>query len=205
MTFLIDQQDSRIVELTERHPFVGGQLLTPLSRYLPWAGTFAVDNGAWSSCDVPALKRMVENLTPHRERCLWVAVPDVVGSARRTLEVFDQLSFSFHGWPLALVCQDGQEDLPIPWDRIAAVFIGGSTEWKMSQHPVRIIKAAQLLGKRTHVGRVNTPQRFAWFNEIGVDTCDGSGASRYDWMLDAIADSLKPRPLLEAALEAYHE
>jgi hypothetical protein len=101
--------------------------------------------------------------------------------------------------PVALVCQDGQEGHTIPWDDVAAVFIGGSTEWKMSQHAARIIKAAQLLGKHTHVGRINTPQRFAWFNEIGVDTCDGSGASKYDWMLDAISDSLKPRPLLEAA------
>ena len=199
VTFLIDQQVSRVVDLSDRYPFVSGQLLTPLSRYLPWAGLFAVDNGAWSSCDVPALKRLVERVKPVRERCVWVAVPDVVGSARRTLEVFDQLAYQFHGWPLALVCQDGQEDLPIPWTNIDAVFIGGSTEWKMSQHATHILKAAQLLRKHTHVGRVNTPQRFAHFAGLGVDTCDGSGASRYDWMLDAIADSLKPRPLLEAS------
>ena len=200
MTFLIDQQDSRVVDLSERYPFVSGQLLTPLSRrYLPWAGTFAVDNGAYSKCDVEGWLRLVKSLEPHKDRCLFVAVPDVVGSARRTLEVFQRLAFRVHGWPVALVCQDGQEDHLIPWDGIAAVFIGGSTEWKMSQHAIHIIKAAQLLGKHTHVGRVNTPQRFAHFNGLGVDTCDGSGASRYDWMLDAIADSLQPRPLLEAS------
>ena len=197
MQFLIDQQADRVTDLSGRYAFVGGQLLTPLSRYLPWDGSFAIDNGAYSSCDVPAFRKFVGRVKPHRERCLWLAVPDVVGSARRTLEVFRELAFDFHGWPLALVCQDGQEDHAIPWDRISGVFIGGSTEWKDSPHAVHILKAAQLLGKHTHVGRVNTPQRFAKFAGLGVETCDGSGASRYDWMLDNIAESLKVRPLLE--------
>lgn len=199
MRFLIDQSADRVSDLSVRYPFVGGQLLSPLSRYLPWDGSFAIDNGAYSKCDPAGFTRFVGRLRPHRERCLWLAVPDVVGCARRTLEVFDQLAFQFHGWPLALVCQDGQESMPIPWEKIAAVFIGGTTEWKKSQHPARIIRAAKWMGKRTHVGRINTPQRFSWFSEMGVDTCDGSGASRYDWMLDAISDSLKPRPLLESA------
>ena len=197
MTFLIDQGSERVAGLSRQYDFVGGQLLTPLSRYLPWEGTFGIDNGAYSSCDVPRFKAFVDKLRPAKDRCLWLAVPDVVGSARRTLEVFAALNFDFHGWPLALVCQDGQQDHAIPWDHIKGVFIGGSTEWKMSQHAIHILKAAQLLGKHTHVGRVNTPERFAHFNGLGVETCDGSGASRYDWMLDKIADSLKERPLLE--------
>ena len=199
MIFLIDQSADRLADLTTRYSFVGGQLLTPLSRYLPWPGSFAIDNGAFSSCDVPKFRAFVRGLEPVKCRCSWLAVPDVVGSARRTLEVFRMLAFDFHGWPLALVCQDGAQHQEIPWDRIAGVFIGGSTEWKMSQHAGHIIKAAQLLGKHTHVGRVNTPERFAHFDGLGVETCDGSGASRYDWMLDKIADSLKVRPLLEAS------
>jgi hypothetical protein len=189
--FLIDQSAGRVEAMAAQCDIVGGQLLTPLSRYLPWSGAFAIDNGAFTSCDVPAFRKFVARLQPHRERCQWLAVPDVVGSARRTFEVFDALAFEFHGWPLAFV-------VPIPWDRIAAVFIGGGNPWKTDERVRHIIKAAQLLGKHTHAGRVNTPERFAYFDALGVDTCDGSGVSRYDHMLDAIVASRQPRPLLGA-------
>jgi len=199
MMFLIDQSADRVETMAYEHDIVGGQLLTPLSRYLPWSGQFAVDNGAFTSCDVPAFRTFVSRLVPVRQQCLWLAVPDVVGSARRTLEVFDALAFEFHGWPLALVVQEGQGELPIPWDRIAAVFIGGGDGWKTDERVRHIIKAAQLLGKHTHAGRVNTPERFAYFDSLGVDTCDGTGVSRYDHMIQAIVASRKPRPLLEAS------
>jgi hypothetical protein len=197
MKLLVDQSDERIEGLMGRYPFIAGQLQTPLSRYRLRPGVFAVDNGAFAGKAGPAeLHHLLARLRPSMDNCLWVACPDVVGSARRTLEVFERLATWLQPWPVALVCQDGQENLPIQWDSIAAVFIGGSTEWKMSDPVAHIIRAAQLLGKRTHVGRVNTPDRWAHFARLGVDTCDGTGASRYDWMLDAIAASLAPRPLL---------
>ena len=46
----------------------------------------------------------------------------LVPDARRTLEIFERWHGRLSGWRLALVCQDGQEDLPMPWDEIAAVF-----------------------------------------------------------------------------------
>lgn len=198
MTFLIDQSAKRVSEMGEKTKLVSGQLLTPLSSYLPWAGGFAIDNGAYTSCDVPRFRSFVDRLLPHRDRCSWLVIPDVVGSARRTLEVFDALYLHFQKWPLALAIQEGQGELDIPWDRISAVFIGGGDAWKIDPHVRHIIKAAQLLGKRTHVGRVNTPARFAYFDDLGVDTCDGSGVSKYDHMLDAIIESRKPSPLLDA-------
>ena len=106
-----------------------GQLLTPLTRYrlrepsLPWA----IDNGAFSSFDAKTFGALLDRESHRAERCLFVTVPDVVGSARRTLEVFERWAPRLNGWRLALACQDGQESLPIPWDEIAAVFIGGST------------------------------------------------------------------------------
>jgi hypothetical protein len=41
--------------------------------------------------------------------------------------------------------------------------------------------------KHIHIGRVNTLKRFRHFDKLGAHTCDGSGVSRFDHMLDAIA------------------
>lgn len=166
-----------------------GQLLTPGTRYRlrdpsrPWA----IDNYGFVKLDIPGLKSLMAREEHHRENCLFVAVPDIVASAQRTLELFHHFKPMFAGWKVALVCQDGQEHLPIPWDEIDAVFIGGSTSWKCSPHVERIIRTAKILGKHVHVGRVNTPERWRWFEEQGVDTGDGSGMSRFSHMREAIA------------------
>jgi hypothetical protein len=118
-----------------------GQLLTPLTRYKlrdpdrPWG----IDNGFFSpEASIKSWLSLLERERHHQEKCLFVTLPDVVGSARRTLEVFDhwRRDDRLSGWPCALVCQDGQENLPIPWVEIAAVFLGGSTNWKCGPHAV---------------------------------------------------------------------
>ncbi len=167
-----------------------GQLLTPLTRYklrnpdAPWA----IDNGAFSGFKVAEFMSLIEREGHHRNKCLFVTAPDVVGSARRTLEVFEHWFPKLSRWRIALVCQDGQENLPIPWGHIHAVFIGGSTNWKGSAAVVQIIQAAQILGKHVHVGRVNRAERWKHFENLGVDSVDGSGIARYSHMREAIAD-----------------
>lgn len=166
-----------------------GQLLTPLTRYKlrdpskPWA----IDNGAFAGFDAAAFLALLKREEHHRDGCLFVTAPDVVGSARRTLEVFAHWKAKLAGWKLALACQDGQEHLPIPWSDIAAVFIGGSTNWKCSEHAAQIIKAAKALGKWAHVGRVNHPARWEHFEKLGADSADGTGIARYSHMREAIA------------------
>lgn len=166
-----------------------GQLLTPLTRYRlrdpskPWA----MDNGGFSGLDIPAFSALLEREAHHKENCLFVAAPDIVGSGRRTLEVFERWKPRLQGWKIALVCQDGQEDLPLPWDDIAAVFIGGSTAWKCSGYAEHIIRAAKALEKWVHIGRVNDPGRFKHFEKMGANSCDGTGLARYTHMRRAIA------------------
>lgn len=178
-----------------------GQLLTPLTRYRlrdpskPWA----IDNGGFSGLDIPALNALLKREEHHREKCLFVTVPDIVGSAQRTLELFDHFKDELSGWPLALACQDGQENLRIPWDEIEAVFIGGSTNWKCSQHVVQIIKTAKILGKWVHAGRVNDPQRWKHFEDLKVDSADGSGLARYTHMRVSIADRFNQKDIFDAA------
>lgn len=168
-----------------------GQLLTPLTRYRlrDPSRPFGIDNGRFSpGWSESAFMALLEREAEHQERCLFVTVPDVVGSARRTLEVFDRWKGRLKGWNLALACQDGQEHLPIPWDEIAAVFIGGSTNFKCGDHAAHIIQAAQALGKWVHVGRVNHPARWEHFEKLGVDSVDGTGIARYTHARRAIAN-----------------
>lgn len=80
---------------------------------------------------------------------------------------------------LALVAQDGIEDSEIPWDEFTWIFIGGRDPWKDSQASQDIVRTAKTLGKFVHVGRVNDPDRWERFAELGADTCDGSGVSKH--------------------------
>lgn len=175
-----------------------GQLLTPLTRYrlrdpgLPWA----IDNGGFSQFEEDAFLALLERERHHADRCLFVTAPDVVGSARRTLEIFERWRGRLDGWRLALVCQDGQENLPIPWDDIAAVFIGGSTSWKCSPAAAHIVRAAKILKKHVHVGRVNAPGRFLHFEELRADSVDGTGLARYSHMRAAVAARKDQRSLI---------
>ena len=186
MKLLLDTRAHRVEPLAESDPdLVRGQLLTPLTRNKCWSGEFAIDNGAYSSFNHRGFASLLDRNKQHRDRCLWIAVPDVVGNARRTLEIFERLGPELMAWPLALVAQDGLEDLTVPWDHFECLFIGGTTEWKTSQGVLDLLKTARILSKQTHVGRVNTPGRFRHFRDF-ADTCDGSGVSRFDWMLDEL-------------------
>lgn len=199
MKFLIDTSATSLAAKVSQYPdFVAGQLLTPLTAYSNAGGTFAIDNGAFSGFDAEKFERLLNREEPNKDRCLFVTVPDVVGNARRTLEVFKwRHRFAPH-WPVALVVQDGQEDLEIPWDELDAIFIGGRDPWKDSQASLDIVKTAKTLGVHVHVGRINTYKRFRLFHDAGADTCDGSGIAMYDHMLEAIVREMtgKPAPTL---------
>jgi hypothetical protein len=187
MTAFVDQSPAMLpAAFTELGDgFAPGQLITPLTSYSDWGGLYAIDNGAFAGLDVSGFLRILSRQRHAKDRCKFVAVPDVVGDARRTLELFDQWSFSgkLDKWPLALVLQDGQENHSIPWSRLAAVFLGGSDRWKESEMAMACCRAAKGLPKPVwvHVGRVNTSGRLKKF--LGVaDSIDGSGISRYTRM-----------------------
>jgi hypothetical protein len=167
------------------------QLFTPLTRRAPQnpAAHFAIDNGAFAGFDRRRFENLLAIHQPRLPLCRFVAVPDVPYDARRTLEVFDHWHQDLCHWPLAFVAQDGQELLPIPWAKIQALFIGGSSNWKLSPHAIACIRAAKAIGKWVHVGRVNTPGRYEAFRDLGADSCDGTGIARYDHMREKIANA----------------
>jgi hypothetical protein len=178
------------------------QLFTPLTRRKPQRPeqNFAMDNGAFANFSAQGFRNMLSRHSERKHLCRWVAVPDVVGDARRTLEVFRhwRCQPDLTGWPLAFVAQDGQEHLPIPWNQVDAIFIGGSTDWKMGSAAAACVKAAKAIGKWVHVGRINTPARYEYFRDLGADSCDGTGLARYDHMrLKIYENETQPRLSIE--------
>lgn len=180
------------------------QLITPLTGFNPQypEERFAIDNGAFAKLDPNAFRAILARENKRRNLCRFVAVPDVVASGRRTLELFKHWQHKLTGWPLALVAQDGIENLDIPWSEIAAIFIGGSTEFKLSKSAKDVVKAALGMEKWVHAGRVNTPARFEYFEEMGAHSIDGTGLSRYSWMRERIYEqAIKPKLFNEKEIQ----
>lgn len=178
--------DSKSLDEVERD--IGeavGQLLTPLTyrkNFRP-DKVFGIDNGCFASFKKKEYFNLLEREAVNAKYCKFVALPDVVFNARRTLELFDH--YRHHElicrFPKALVIQNGQEDLPIEWHLLDAIFIGGDDRFKMSDACKQIIQCAQRLDKYVHVGRVNDPNRWQHFAEMGCDSFDGTGASQFSW------------------------
>src|SRR5205085_2383649 len=83
-----------------------------------------------------------------RSRLLFVAAPDVVGDAAATLARFRLWlpALRYHALPVAFVAQDGQEDLPVPWEAMTALFVGGTTAWKEGPAAAGLIQEAKARG-----------------------------------------------------------
>ncbi len=75
---------------------------------------------------------------------------------------------------MALVAQDGIEEMDIPWPELDAIFIGGGDPWKDSNASIDIVKTAKTLCKHVHFGRVNQIRGSSVSYDAGADTCDGS-------------------------------
>lgn len=184
MIFMLDTSEELDAVAAELGCEAVGQLLTPLTQRVRKSDLFGIDNGCFAAFNEVGFLSLLERERPYVKLCKFVTVPDVVCSARRTLEVFRELAFrpELAGYPKALAIQNGQEDLEIPWSQIQAIFIGGDNKFKDSACCAHIIKAAQLLKKWVHVGRVNGKWRFARFMELGADSADGTGISRFTHM-----------------------
>lgn len=148
---------------------------------IPWA----CDNDCFQGLKRDAFVKMLDRVEG-LPGCLFVTVPDVVGDAAATAEAFDEWApdLERRGLPVALVAQDGLEDMP-EWlaerlPRLAALFIGGSTEWKEGPAAAELARQAKAAGKWVHWGRVNTRRRFDLIVATGAaDSFDGSKWARF--------------------------
>jgi hypothetical protein len=105
----------------------------------------------------------------------------VYGDARRTAEEFEiwAAAVERRGLPVGLVAQDGLEEmtdwLARTWHRLDALFIGGSTEWKLGPAAAALASEAKRRGKWVHMGRVNTKRRVRYAASLGcIDSIDGT-------------------------------
>lgn len=140
---------------------------------------WAADTGCFNQGNAFNLDKFflwLDKMHPLRYTNLFVTAPDVVGDARATLErslpVLPLLRA--RGWRAALVGQDGLEDLEVPWDEFDAYFIGGSTDWKLSNASRDLAWEAAARGKWVHMGRVNSRKRLIKASEFQCASSDGT-------------------------------
>lgn len=166
------------VEMSAEHY---GWLLSPartMTVYGLYGLPYGVDNEVFTGRFEPG--RFVRALQRIKDAhgtndCRFVVAPDVVANARVTLRLFDRWAAVIKelGFPVALAAQDGLEALPVPWDNSDALFVGGSTEWKMSDAAAGVMWEAKQRGKWVHVGRVSSWLRVDQL-KVPPDSVDGT-------------------------------
>ena len=160
-----------------------GVLITPQDgNLLPDDKKWGVDNAAYSNWDEKKFLNLLWKITEHKNRPIFVACPDVVGDAKTTAKRFNcwQPLIKELGLPVALVLQNGQESIGVPWNYIDCIFIGGNDEFKLYNPYIHyIIGEARSKGKWVHMGRVNSLKRLNYARKIGCDSVDGTGFSMF--------------------------
>jgi hypothetical protein len=160
-----------------------GLMIQPVNAYhnrVHRYSTWAADNGAFSNFNPVKFRKMLTrpNVIEHKGTCSFVVAPDVMGDASATLKLFPTWALEIYplGFPIALVAQDGLERLLdyVSWDLVDVLFVGGTTSWKLSSAARECVKHAQALGKRTHMGRVNSLKRLTLAHSWGIDSADGT-------------------------------
>lgn len=185
---------TRFASYPSWRPYLG-HLVVPKSRNRlePLKATglpIYCDNGAYAGFDDRLWREMVGQFMGVAE---WFTVPDWVGSARMTYGLCDWYTggacpvdladMDESAFPLAFVAQDGITDMDMAdvWHCgfIRCLFIGGSTDFKLSRSAADMARHAKGLGWTVHMGRVNSLKRIEYAHSIGCDTVDGSGYSRF--------------------------
>lgn len=165
-------------------PDVGVMLTPMMGNRLPDDRVWAADTGCFAQPakhDDNAYLAWLADRADASDRCLFATAPDVRPEfsntpARDTLErsapMFRHIRAA--GFSAALVAQDGLEQERIPWDDFDALFIGGSTAWKLGDACTALVREANRLGKWTHSGRVNSLRRLRHVQWQGCRSADGT-------------------------------
>jgi len=166
-----------------------GRVADTADAGIPWAA----DNDCFQGLNAEAYVRMLDAIQGV-PGCLFVTVPDVVGDALATRMLFEKWepALKRRGLPVALVAQDGILDhitwLDRTWHRLDALFIGGTTEFKLGGTTELLVREAKKRGRWVHMGRVNSRRRWDYAREIGCDSVDGTKFSRWrnTWLPSAL-------------------
>jgi hypothetical protein len=171
-----------------------GRLIQPreygnLSRLIESGIPWAADNDAFQGFKETPYEAMLTKIA-FLPNCLFVTAPDVVANADATGVLFREWEPIIHlaELPVALVGQDGLTNPP--WESFEALFIGGSTHWKLGDEARQLVRQAKARGKWVHMGRVNSVRRIRYARAIGCDSVDGSGFARF-------SDNMVPKAVRE--------
>ncbi len=157
-------------------------LLTPSNGAIP-GDMYAVDNEAFVGFNEPKFLKLLDRVRPLPGRLFTVA-PDVVADSEATLALWRHWQPIIDP-PVAFVAQDGCTDIP---DDADALFVGGTTEWKLSPAARALVNGFDGWTQR---GRVNSVRRLKVAMSWGADSVDGSGMARFP-------DAMLPRMIRTA-------
>lgn len=166
------------------------QFRTPLTRYRQSSDVqYILDNGAYSGFDEGTWCRMANESIQHAH-CIGIVLPDEVGdwvTTKWLFQCYKELIPKEKRW---IVLQDGCTLKGMPWEEISGVFVGGTNSFKYSRELFSILEEAKARDLWIHVGRVNTPPRIIYFEDI-ADSFDGSGIARFSGQLDDAIQTLR--------------
>ena len=155
---------------------------------------YALDNGAWSyfKKGIAFKERpFLQDVDEFGSGADFVVIPDVVGNKDKTLRLADQWIPRLKGLSLCFVAQDGMDlkDLSQYTKEGIGIFIGGSTEYKLSMiGPIsRLCNAAGVI---SHVGRVNSKRRLYKCIKNAAFSFDGSGPAIFKETARILTDEL---------------
>lgn len=160
-----------------------GLLITPLVN-IPVKDTkdylIAIDNGAFSGFNE---KKYFNTLELYKDtNPMFIVLPDVVADHKETLNLYNKYKYLEKDFKTAFVLQDGLKEKEIP-KNVSALFIGGTTEFKLSSKVEKIVSSAKKQGLWVHIGRVNSQKRIRYSLNIGCDSFDGSGYAKFPYKL----------------------
>lgn len=163
---------------------------------------YAIDNGAFTAFLEYQAGKRAQNLLDLDlfERCIdrmggkadWILLPDIVGEGEASLALSIEWAprvrarKGLQNVPLYLAVQDGMEAGELHnrvlefllSGAVQGIFVGGSTEWKLST----ILfwgKIARRFSLKLHVGRVNTTKRISLCAAAGAHSFDGTSATMF--------------------------
>ena len=160
---------------------------------------YVLDNGAWG-CHQRGEPFNDEAFLWAYERigagAAWVVAPDIVAGGMESLELTRSWLPRIDHDKVLIAVQDGM--VPEHVDSMVSgnngIFLGGSTEYKL--------ESMQMWGDycrkkavHFHVARVNTIRRLRACQSAGVDSIDGSSASRFSVAASLLPSAARQRQL----------
>lgn len=153
---------------------------------------YALDNGAWTAFqrqepfDAAAFEKALSLLGAEAE---FVVLPDIVMGGLASFELSIawlrklRRRVALRSVRFLIAVQNGMEVIAQRIGRWlgpkVGIFVGGDTEWKLATMAMWA-RLAHRFGAICHVGRVNTARRIHACQAAGVDSFDGSSASRFE-------------------------